>query len=89
MKKLVVYTMKGCPYCEDFKKILKEQKIKFVNRDIDKHSDEYDLFVSITNEYVPSFMIVDEENPEKSEVFAPELHFSDLDEALKLIKNRI
>ncbi len=87
-KKLMVYTMEGCPWCTEFKKILKENKIKFINRDIDKHKDEYDLFVEITeNEYVPAFMIVD--NPLENmspRYFAPERDFNEIVEGFNIIK---
>jgi len=33
---VIVYTMEGCPHYTEFKKMLKEAKIKFFNRDIDK-----------------------------------------------------
>ena len=39
-KKLVVYSMKGCIHCESFKQKLKENKIKFINRDIEKYEEE-------------------------------------------------
>jgi glutaredoxin len=81
--------MKGCPHCDDFKKMLKNEKIKFTNRDVEKHSDEYELFVSVTNDFVPAFMIINMEEPNKSELFAPDLHFNDLEEGLKIIKEKL
>ena len=38
MKQVILYTMKGCPWCYEMKKQLKENKINFNNRDIEKHS---------------------------------------------------
>lgn len=88
-KKLVVYTMKGCPWCTEFKKTLKENKIKFIDRDIDKHNEEYELFVQITNnDLIPSFMVV-ETNDESAELFAPDRDYQDLNEALEIIKDKI
>ena len=40
---IIVYTMKGCPFCEDFKKMLDESNIEYFDRDIDVNSEEYDL----------------------------------------------
>jgi glutaredoxin len=37
---LVAYTMKGCHWCTEFKKQLKENKIKFKERDIEKYEEE-------------------------------------------------
>ncbi len=80
--------MKGCPYCVELKNKIKESDIDFVERDIDKHKDEYDMFVEITeNEFVPAFMIV--ESPDKeptSLLFAPERDFNEIDEGLTIIK---
>jgi len=87
-KLLLVYTMKGCPHCQTMKDKLNENKIEYYERDIDEHSDEYDLFVEITeNEYVPAFMIVEspEENP-NSLLFAPDRDFTDIDDGVRIIK---
>jgi glutaredoxin len=88
-KILVVYTMKGCPWCKDFKKGLKEKSIKFTNRDIEKHEDEYQLFVNATNSnLVPAFMIVDKES-ETAELFVPDRDYEDLETAYKIIEEKI
>ena len=39
---IIVYTMKGCPFCVDFKKMLDESNIEYFDRDIDENSEEYD-----------------------------------------------
>jgi len=88
-KKLVVYTMEGCSHCDMFKTKLKENKIKFINRDIDKNKEEYELFVEITqNDFVPAFMLV-ETSDESAELFAPDRDFKDISEAVEIIKDRI
>ena len=88
-KHLVVYTMKGCIHCDNFKKILKENKIKFKNRDISKHEEEYQLFVEITqNDFVPAFMVVEQES-ENAQLFAPDRDFQDIYEALEIVKGII
>ena len=83
--------MKGCPYCEQLKEKLNENNLNYIERDINENSDEYDIFVEITeNEYVPAFMIIedDKETP-KSKLFAPERDFNTLDEGVELIKKEI
>lgn len=81
--------MKGCYHCDTFKKNLKENKIKFINRDINKHEEEYNLFVEITqNDFVPAFMIV-ETDDESAELFAPDRDYQDINEALEIIKEKI
>lgn len=90
-KYLILFTMKGCPYCEDIKSKLTEEKIEYIERDIDEHSDEYDIFTEVTeNEYVPAFMIIDDsETNTQSKLFAPERDFNTLDEGVELIKKEI
>lgn len=81
--------MKGCPYCEMMKEQLIESDIQFEVRDIDKHKDEYDMFVEITeNEYVPAFMIVESPNSDnhKSYLFAPERDYDEIEEGVAIIK---
>ena len=90
MDKLVIlFTMEGCPYCVQMKDQLKESNIKFVERDIDEHKDEYDMFVEITeNEYVPAFMIVESPDTDdhKSYLFAPERDYNEIEEGVAIIK---
>ena len=55
---VIVYTMKGCPFCVDFKKMLKKEGIEFFDRDIDEYKDEYDLFSKIAeNDLIPALLI--------------------------------
>lgn len=85
---LVLYTMQGCPYCSMMKDKLNEESIKYIERDIDQHKQEYDLFVEVTeNDYLPSFMVIETPtNNPKSHLFAPERDFNEIDDGLKIIK---
>lgn len=80
--------MKGCPHCVEMKEMLIKEGIDFVDRDIDEYEEEYNMFVEITeNEYVPSFMLI--ENPETepvSELYAPERDYDDLEDGVGIIK---
>ena len=80
--------MDGCPYCVQMKEQLRESNIDFVERDIDEHKDEYDMFVEITeNEFVPAFMIVESpDDSPKSYLFAPERDFDEIEEGVNIIK---
>ena len=89
MKHLVVYTMEGCHFCGQFKEILNSENIEFMDRDINKFDEEYQLFRSVKNDLVPAFMIVDDENPSQSELFAAEIDFPTLEDAVRIIKERI
>ena len=82
MNHVVVFTMKGCPHCDDFKELLVKENIEFVDADI----DEYNMFVKMTeNEYVPAIMIVNEQTRD-AKFYAPDRDFEDLDQAVNLIK---
>lgn len=87
-KVIVLFTMKGCPHCVEMKEMLIKEGIDFVDRDIDEYEEEYNMFVKITeNEYVPSFMLI--ENPETepvSELYAPERDYDDLEDGVEIIK---
>lgn len=85
----VVFTMKSCPHCQEFKEMLKEANIVFIDRDIDDHEEEYDMFVEATgNDFVPAFMLV--ENPESEKpntgLYAPDRDYEDLEQGLGIIK---
>jgi glutaredoxin len=87
-KLLILFTMKGCPFCVMMKEQLEKENIEFYERDIDEHSDEYDMFVEITeNEYVPAFMIVESPNDEPNTLlFAPERDFNEIEDGVKIIR---
>ncbi len=85
---IVVYTMKGCAYCDMMKEQIKKLDIKYVERDIDEESDEYDLFVEAVdgNNYVPAFMIIETDGENhKTKFFAPGRDYEDINEGVKII----
>lgn len=79
--------MKGCPYCDDFKTMLKEQDIKFFDRDIHEHEKEYDTYSEITNnDMVPALLIIEgDEKDYESFLYAPERNYNELTEAVDII----
>lgn len=87
-RSLVIFTMKGCPYCVEFKDKLSEESIQYHDLDINDHTEEYDMFMQIVgNDLVPSFMIIDDKK--KSEFFAPDRDYEEIDEAIEIIKNKL
>lgn len=88
---VIVYTMKGCPFCVDFKKMLDENNIQYYDRDINEHSSEYDTYSKITNnDMIPSLLIIEgDEKNHKSFLYAPERNFNELNEALELVKKHV
>lgn len=80
--------MRGCPYCDEMKNKLNEAGLEFIERDINEHEEEYDMFVEITeNDFVPAFMIIEspDESP-KSHLFAPDRDYETIDEGVNIIK---
>jgi glutaredoxin len=90
MKELsvVVYTMKGCPHCVDFKEMLVKEGIEFFDRDIDEYKEEYDLYSEITdNDMIPALLIIEgDETNHESFLYAPDRDYNELNEALDIIK---
>ena len=84
---IVVYTMKGCPFCVQFKELLNNEGIEFFDRDIDEHKDEYDIFNEITNnDMIPALLVIEGNNEKnKSFLYAPEKNYNELTEALDII----
>jgi len=84
---IVVYTMKGCPFCVQFKELLNNEGIEFFDRDIDEHKDEYDIFTEITNnDMIPALLVIEGNNEKnKSFLYAPEKNYNELTEALDII----
>lgn len=87
-KVAVIFTMKGCPFCDILKNMLTESEIPFFDRDIDEHKEEYDMFSEVVgNEYVPAIMLIENpENEPKTELYAPERDYDELEEAVQIIK---
>ena len=91
-KLVILFTMEGCPYCVQMKDMLKESNIDFVERDIDEHKDEYDMFVEITeNDFVPAFMIVESPDTDdhKSYLYAPERDYEEIEDGVRIIKEHL
>jgi len=86
---VVVYTMKGCPFCEQFKDLLTTESIEFFDRDIDEYKEEYDLYSKITeNELIPALLVIEGENDDyESFLYAPDRDYNELTEAVDIIKN--
>lgn len=89
MRQVIMYSMKGCPWCDKMKNALKESNIKYRERDIDEYKKEYDMFVEATdNDFVPAFMILDVKNGDinKVKLMAPDRDYDDIPEAIEKLK---
>jgi glutaredoxin len=89
MKHVLVFTMDGCPHCSDFKEMLTNEGIEYIEADINENEEEYNLFVKVTeNEFVPAIMII-EEGTTDAKFYAPDRDFEDLEQAVTLIREQI
>ena len=88
---VVVYTMKGCPYCVELKELLVKENIEFVDRDIDEHEQEYDVFTKVVeNDYIPALLIIKEGGKKlESFLYSPERDYNELTEAVDLVKKHL
>jgi glutaredoxin len=90
MKELVVFSMKSCPFCQIMKDKLNEENIPFIEMDIEKHEEEYQMFMELVegNEFVPALMIIDEENPDQRVTpMAPDRDYKTIEEGIEKVKN--
>ncbi len=80
--------MNGCPFCDMMKNQLNENNVDFIERDIDNHSDEYELFVEATgSDFVPAFMIIEDAFGEpKSTAYIPDKDYMTIEEGVEIIK---
>jgi glutaredoxin len=90
MKVVILYTMKGCPYCTMIKEELEKSNIDFLERDIHEYEQEYDEYSKlIENEYIPAFLLLtldNEDNPNNIKLYAPERDFQDIHEGVEMVK---
>jgi hypothetical protein len=70
-----------------------KENIDFLERDIEEYEEEYDEFVSVTeNEYVPALMLLtldDNDTPSNIQLLAPERDFQDIYEGVELVKGYV
>ena len=78
-----VFSMKGCPHCDNLKSQLKENNIKFTEIDVDKHEELYEKFSKkVDNEFLPAIMI-------GKKAFVPDRSFNTINEAVDLVKTHL
>jgi glutaredoxin len=84
---VIVYTMKGCPFCTDFKELLTKEGIEFFDRDIEVYKEEYDIFSEITeNDMIPALLVIEGNGKDhKSYLYAPDRNYNELTEAVDII----
>ncbi len=78
-----VFSMKGCPHCDNLKNKLRENNIDFIELDVDEHEELYEKFSKkVDNEFLPAVLI-------ERTAFVPDKSFQTIDEAVDLVKNHL
>lgn len=78
-----VFSMKGCPHCENLKNKLKENQIDFVELDIDDNELLYERFSKkVNNDFLPAILI-------GKTAYVPDKSFNTIDEAVELVKKHL
>jgi glutaredoxin len=79
-EKIVIYTNNKCSACKELKTALKEEKIKFIEKDIDNHEKEWNKVQSITHmSTTPTILF-------KNSYFVPERDFNHHSQVIGIIK---
>ena len=80
-KKVLIFTMEGCPWCTKLKEQLDDAGIEYVARDVDEYSTMYDKFVEITeSELLPALLI-------GKQALVPQKSFNTIDEAVSTVQD--
>lgn len=81
--KPIVFSMEGCPHCDNLKKQLTERNIEFVEKDVDKEENEvlYESFSKkVDSTYLPAVLI-------GKKAFIADKSYSTIDQAVNIIEN--
>lgn len=77
-KKIIVFTMEGCPWCSKLKEELDKNGIEYDQRDVDEYSTMYENFVKITKSDLLPAMLVGKN------ALVPQKSFNTIEEAVKV-----
>lgn len=77
-----VYTMEGCPYCDELKKKLTEMKVEYteVNTDLPENEAEYEYIAEIADSSMVPLVVVGKN------LLVPEKSFNTIEEAASITK---
>lgn len=80
---VIVFSMEGCPHCDNLKNQLIEKNIKFIEKDVDKHEVLYESFSKkVDSEFLPAILI-------GKKAFIPERSFKTIDQAVQIIQTHL
>lgn len=78
-KKVIVFTMQGCPWCQKLKEQLNEKGIVYETKDVAEFSTMYDNFVKITkSDLLPAILV-------GKNALVPEKSFTTIESAVNVV----
>lgn len=80
---VIVFSMEGCPHCDNLKKQLTERNIKFIEKDVDEKENVliYENFSKkVESDYLPAILV-------GNKAFIPERSFKTIEQAADTIQN--
>lgn len=83
--KVILFSMKGCPHCDNLKQQLTERKISFIEKDVDEPENDllYESFSKkVDSEFLPAVVI-------GKKAFIPDRSFNTIDQAAEIIENHL
>jgi glutaredoxin len=83
-KKLIVFTLEGCSYCDEIIDKLNNNNILFFEMNINQYADYWEKVISYTGfDFVPSIIIM---NKDKLDIYMAARDFKDINELMEIIK---
>ena len=83
LKEVILYTKETCPYCINFIKLLDDEGIKFINKEIEQEGvrEEFDKMVSLTGQGVFPTILTNDNH------LIPNRDFRSMPEGVEMIKS--
>jgi glutaredoxin len=89
MKRLIIFTLDTCPFCDILKNKLLENSIDFHNVEITKNIELWEQVLSQTGDDALPTVFIQTDEKGDGLVYTPGRDFQDPDEIIQIIKNNI
>lgn len=89
MKKILVFTLNGCPLCEELKRRLREVSIDFYEVEITQNPEIWNELKGQINDDLLPTIFIQTDHYGNGFVYTPEVDFNDINEIIEIIKNNI
>lgn len=87
-KTLYVFTLKGCPQCDEAKRRLNNEKVPYNELDIDEYQDVWEEVIQKTNQdYVPVLFF--DEHGGDGKIYVPNKDYDDIDGLIEIVNQNM